>query len=129
MMSGTLPQIWKHSIVVPIPKKSNAQLVDNFRPISLLCPTSKIFEQIIHKKLSHHLESNNIIPPCQHGFRAHHSVTTQLLSVVDDLTTALDQGKCADIIYFDFKIKKLLTLYPTLYFSTSLLLSALMVLL
>jgi hypothetical protein len=103
MKIGKLPKIWKESIIVPIPKKSNNNEINNFRPISLLCPTSKIFEQIIHRKIVTHLESNNILPLCQHGFRANHSVTNQLLSVVDDLSLAIENKKCADIIYFDLQ--------------------------
>jgi hypothetical protein len=103
MMTKTLPKIWKHSIVTPIPKKPNVNQIENFRPISLLCPISKVFEQIIYQKLSFHLESNGIIPSCQHGFRKNHSVTTQLLSVVDDISLAIENKKCADVIYFDLK--------------------------
>jgi len=101
IMTGTLPDIWKQSIVTPIPKKPNLNSIENFRPISLLCPTSKAFEQIIHQNLVVHLEKNDFLPACQHGFRSGHSVTTQLLSVVDDLTLALGKKQCADVIYFD----------------------------
>jgi hypothetical protein len=68
-----------------------------------LCPISKTFEQIIHDKLVRHFESNNILPSCQHGFRHNHSVTTQLLTVIDDLSLAIQNNQCADIIYFDLK--------------------------
>ena len=102
MMSGKIPQIWKESIVCPIPKKPNNNNIDNFRPISLLCPTSKICETIIHQKIVSHFEKHGILPDCQHGFRMNHSVTTQLLSVFDDLSLAVEQNKCADVIYYDF---------------------------
>ena len=102
-MSGTLPSIWKQSIVIPIPKTPNASEIEKLRPISLLCPSSKIFEKIIHRSLSRHLESNGVIPSCQHGFRNSHSVTTQLISVVDDISQALENSHCIDIIYFDYQ--------------------------
>jgi len=103
MMSSSLPYIWKNSIVTPIPKKSSLNQIDNFRPISILCATSKIIEKIIHQKLSHHLETNGIIPDCQHGFRDSHSVTSQLLSVVDDFSLAIENKNCVDVIYYDFR--------------------------
>jgi hypothetical protein len=46
------PSIWKDSNVIPVHKKSSRQLVDNYRPISLLCNMSKIYEKkSIYKEL------------------------------------------------------------------------------
>jgi ribonuclease P/MRP protein subunit RPP40 len=60
-------------------------------------------EELIYRKLLCHLESNGILPNCQHGFREKHSVTTQLLSVIDDLSLAIENKQCVDIIYFDMQ--------------------------
>ena len=103
MMTSSLPSIWKMSFVIPIPKKSNPSKADDFRPISLLCPVSKILEKIVFDNLLRHLECNQILPESQHGFRSNHSVTTQLLGVVDDITNAIETKQICDVIYFDFK--------------------------
>ena len=49
-----------------------------------------------------HLNSNNILIEKQHGFRSQHSCVTQLISLVEDLSCALDQQKQTDVILLDF---------------------------
>ena len=44
---GKLPDAWKTSFVVPIPKSSKNHLPSNYRPISLLCILSKVLEKHI----------------------------------------------------------------------------------
>ena len=43
---GKFPQVWKKANVVPVHKKNDKQLVQNYRPISLLSICGKIFERI-----------------------------------------------------------------------------------
>ena len=44
--SSYCPDIWKRSNILPIHKKNNKQLVNNYRPISLLSIFGKMFEKI-----------------------------------------------------------------------------------
>ena len=44
---GSIPTQWKPSNVVPIHKNGDDKDVKNYRPISLLCIVSKIFERIV----------------------------------------------------------------------------------
>ena len=46
-----IPEQWKISKVIPLLKKGNKQELKNYRPISNLCSTSKIFEKLILKRL------------------------------------------------------------------------------
>ena len=43
LQTGTFPDSWKLSNVCPIPKISNRSSVSNFRPVSLLCTSEKVF--------------------------------------------------------------------------------------
>ncbi|KAL7080411.1 hypothetical protein ACQ4LE_000077 [Meloidogyne hapla] len=101
LMSETLPQIWKTAIVCPVPKKVSRYPKD-YRPISLLSPISKVFEQIIHRYLNYHCNKNNILPESQHGFRVNRSVTTQLIETYNDLALGIETKKACDVVYFDF---------------------------
>ncbi|KAL7071403.1 hypothetical protein ACQ4LE_009321 [Meloidogyne hapla] len=92
-MTSTLPETWKQSIIIPIPKTSKTPKVDEFRPVSLLCSITKVIEQIIAKHMSIYAEQNGILPDCQHGFRPNKSVTTQLIEFQDDISFALDNKK------------------------------------
>ena len=54
------------------------------------------------KKLTAFLETNRLMNPSQHDFRAHRSCLSQLLSHYELIITALESKKCyADVIYLD----------------------------
>ena len=57
-------------------------------------------EHIIYHSIMEHLKSNNILIENQHGFRSNHSCITQLISLVEDLSYALDHQKQTDINLF-----------------------------
>jgi hypothetical protein len=101
-MSSQIPKIWKESIVCPIPKKGNSSNPADYRPISLLCPISKIMEEIVFNTLQSHVVRLWALPDEQHGFRKGRSVTSQLLETFNDFTSHLENKKCVDAIYFDF---------------------------
>ena len=54
--TGILPHKLKIAKVIPIYKKGDPQLFENYRPISLLPAISKVLEKIIHKQLSSYFE-------------------------------------------------------------------------
>jgi hypothetical protein len=57
LQSGYFPATWKAAIGVMIPKpKKDHKLVTNYRPISLLNTTGKLFEKVIARRLHNHLE-------------------------------------------------------------------------
>lgn len=110
------PEQWKKAQIVMIPKPmKNHLLPENHRPISLLNTMAKIFEKIILKKLTTHLK----IRKEQHAFRPGHSTTTQLVTLVDDLTQKsqakqktvavfLDVAKAFDRVWHQGLIHKLM---------------------
>ena len=48
------------------------------------------------------LESKNLLSECQHGFRNGRSCITQLLQVMEDFTSFIDDKNCIDVLYLDF---------------------------
>ena len=42
--TGTFRDIWKRSNIIPVHRKVDRQIVDNYRPVSLLPIFRKIFE-------------------------------------------------------------------------------------
>ena len=59
-------------------------------------------EHVIYHSIMNHLNLNNILIDNQHGFRANHSCTTQLIAFIEDVSHALDHQKQVDIILLDF---------------------------
>lgn len=96
------PSQWKKSIVCPIPKQGGSPSDPaNYRPISLLSCLSKVAERVIHNRLQHFVDSNNIIIPEQFGFRAQHNTTQQLLRVVELASEGLQHGQPTAAIFLD----------------------------
>jgi hypothetical protein len=52
---GTFPRTWKTAHVCPIYKKWDKSKVESYRPISLLCNISKVFERIVVTYIQEHL--------------------------------------------------------------------------
>ena len=59
--SGKFPNEWKKANVVPVHKKSDKQILKNYRSISLLPIASKIFERLLYDRMSEFFIANNLI--------------------------------------------------------------------
>ena len=92
LQSGSFPNNWKKSNVVPIHKKGDKQLLQNYRPVSLLPIGGKIFERIIFNPIFEYLEKNSLLCPNQSGFHPFDSCENQLLSIVHDIYANFDQN-------------------------------------
>ena len=71
--TGIFPDKLKIAKVIPIYKKGDPQLFENYRPISLLPTISNVLEKIIHKQLSSYFEEYCLFFPNQYGFRPKNS--------------------------------------------------------
>ena len=49
--SSSFPKQWKHHLITPVFKSGDKTTVSNYRPISLLCSTSKVLERLIFNKI------------------------------------------------------------------------------
>ena len=58
---GKFPEYWKHSNLIPIPKKGDNSDPSNFRPVSLLCSVGKLQECIIFRHIHNFLIENDLI--------------------------------------------------------------------
>lgn len=99
LATGKFPKQWKTSVVVPVPKTGNINEVKNYRPISLLCNFSKIFEKIIVQHLTFHVKG--LISQHQHGFLGGRSTATNLVSFLQFVAPAVLSKGQIDTIYFD----------------------------
>lgn len=51
LKQGVFPNIWKTAKVITVNKENRKQLVDNYRPISLLPICSKIIEKLLFNSI------------------------------------------------------------------------------
>ena len=86
----TFLEDWKKAIIVPIPKTQPPDL-QKMRAISLLSTPSKIFENLVLKKMFKQMEP--LFGRYQHAFRPSASTTTALLQLMDTATLIFDDTK------------------------------------
>ena len=91
IIQGIYPQCLKISKCVPIFKGSplDPSLPVNYRLISILTCINKIFEHILHNQLSKYLQTNNLLPPFQYGYRKQHNTNQAIADYTDYITKAL----------------------------------------
>ena len=77
-------------------------MAKNYRPVALTSHLIKIFEKVVRGHLVYFIESNDLMNPNQHGFRAGHSCLSQLLQHHDTITKILEEGWNVDVVYLDF---------------------------
>ena len=99
--TGIFPKQLKISKVIPLYKKDDASLYNNYRPISLLPIISKILEKVVHEQLSSYLSEHKLLFNSQHGFRKNHSTETASLEFIDKIFKHLDNDETPISIFLD----------------------------
>ena len=110
LREGKLPNSWKDASVIIIHKKGDTADIKNYRPISLLPITYKVFSQVILRRMLRTLDQHR--PREQAGFRSgfstidHIQVISQLQEKADEYNIPLcfafvDYEKAFDSIEFN----------------------------
>jgi hypothetical protein len=99
--TGVFPDDWKIAKVKPLHKGDAKDLLNNYRPISVLSAVSKIFERIVYDQLQAYLNENGLIYDKQSGFRPVHSTTSALLDVTTEWLSNMDKGQLNSVVFLD----------------------------
>ena len=99
---GAVPSDWKEGNIVPLFKKGDRSLPENYRPITLTSISCKILEHVVHSNIMAHLDKFNVLDDAQHGFRKRRSCVSQLITTVDDFANCLKDKNQIDAILLDF---------------------------
>ena len=94
--TGSIPSEWKLAHIIPIHKKDDKNDIENYRPISLTCIVSKIFEKCVRDELL--IQCQHLIHVTQHGFLPLKSCTTQLIPFSHDISLGLNSNNLIDVI-------------------------------
>ena len=100
---GSCPLKWKYNFITPIFKNGDPSRKENYRPISITSIISRVFERLITKHITLFLLKNSLLSKHQFGFMSGKSVELQLLACLNKWTSAINDNKYIDIVYFDFK--------------------------
>ena len=101
LTTGIFPDDLKVAKVVPLFKKGKREILDNYRPISLLHSLSKIFERVIFNQIHAYFTAHDLYYSGQCGFREKHSTQLAALELVDRITRDLDIGNTPISIFID----------------------------
>jgi hypothetical protein len=101
--NGIVPNQLKIAKVIPVFKSGDRRLIENYRPISLLNVFSKVFEKIVHNRLTSFLNFNNLISPRPFGFRKSHSTVHPLTLFTNSVGRALNEKEHSIAIFCDLK--------------------------
>ena len=71
IVSGIFPNCMKIARVKPLFKKGDKLSCNNYRPISVLNPVSKVVEKVLPNQMREFLESNNLLTDFQYGLISH----------------------------------------------------------
>ena len=98
---GAVPQEWKDALVVPIPKKGDLSLCDNWRGISLLDVGGKLFAKVVQQRLQSVAEK--VLPETQCGFRSGRGCTDMIFCARQLMEKAIEHNTKLFLLFIDLK--------------------------
>ena len=84
LFTGKFPNEWKLARIAPISKSGARDDKSNYRPISVLPFTFRLFEKLLFSKVYEYLNANKSLYEHQSGFRLLHSVATAFMASTND---------------------------------------------
>ena len=92
LSQGVFPDELKIANVIPLYKADDRICFNNYRPVSLLCIFSKVFEKVMYNRLISFLEFNKILIENQFRFRKKYSTYMALAVLIDKVIKSLESG-------------------------------------
>jgi hypothetical protein len=80
---GIIPENQREALVVPIPKRSDPTMTDNYRGISLMEPFTKVLCALVNRRLAAALEATKRLCKEQAGFRRREECTAHVTSLFE----------------------------------------------
>ena len=77
--NSAVPQDWKRSVFIPIPKKGNAKQCSNYCTIALISHASKVMLKILQARFQQYV--NHELPDVQAGFRKGRGTRDQIANI------------------------------------------------
>ena len=101
LLTGCVPDCFKMARVIPVHKKGSTVHCNNYRPISLLSIFNKLLEKLVFNRISCFIEKHNILYNKQFGFHAKHSTLHVILSITDQIQTAVETAALLFLLYIN----------------------------
>lgn len=98
---SVFPSEWKRSNAFAIFKKGDRSDPSSYRLICITSVIARLFERVVHTRLSDFLDSNHFFSNNQAGFRRQLSTADNIYRLVRDVYTHLRNGKQLPVIFLD----------------------------
>ena len=103
--TGIVPECFKLGNATPVYKSGLKQVFDNYRPITVLPVSSKIFQKCIHQQVSQSSqEERRLLSPTKFGFRKERNTELTATLLVDEIRRGTDKGNITGAIFVDLSI-------------------------
>ena len=97
------PLEWTHANILPIYKKGDVNLCDNYRPIWLTSLFSKLYTNILNNRINVFSSLNNIIPEKQAGFRSNYSTIDHIFTLYAMISSQFSKNKKLYVCFVDYR--------------------------
>ena len=101
LTTGQFPDKMKIADVVPLYKSKEHDIVDNYRPISLLLTISKVLERIVYRRVYKFLNDTGQIYESQYGFREKHSCDHAIAQLIGEIVKNHELKKTTISVFLD----------------------------
>ena len=97
LKAGYFSTAWKKANIVPVHKKGNKQILNNYQPVSLLPICNKLFEKIIFDTIFQNITVNKLLNRNLSGFMPGESCIHQLISVTYEIYASFDANPSLEV--------------------------------
>ena len=101
VLDGVFPDMLKSAIVIPLFKKGDRSVINNYRPISILSALTKVFEKCMKKRMVAFLNKTHFFSASQFGFLSGHSTEEALLHFCEIIYGNLNAKKNTAALFVD----------------------------
>ena len=101
-VNGIFPSELKRANVVPLFKSGEDFVFTNYRPVSIHPVFSKLIERLMHNRVFDFINTNRLLYKYQFGFQDGKSTCMALITLIDKISAALDNGEIVVGLFLDF---------------------------
>ena len=101
--TGFFPDAWGEGYIVPLHKKGSIENVENYRGITLLSVTGKLFTNILNTRLNDWAENYHVYVEAQAGFRKGMGTADNIFILHSLISHCVNNNKKLFSAFIDFK--------------------------
>ena len=99
--TGSFPDELKIAKIIPTYKSKERNLINNYRPISVLPALSKIFDRVVKERLFRHMSDLNVLYESQYGYKYRHSTVNAITEFVARTLHGFSRNETTLAVFLD----------------------------